>query len=128
MRHGCRSMFLVMLSDDPLAGNIVSLHMQPMGKLYNVSQFEVSGECDGILIGLNVTSMQADIPVASVRSFSVGGNDVSFYKGGGCIRNRKSGATAKFLEMGGVYFLKLKLKQPTTVGAKGKLDVVRPAP
>ena len=79
-------------------------------------------------MGLNFTNMQVDIPVASVRRFVAFGNDVSFYKGGGCIRNRKSGATAKSLEMEGVYFLKLKLKQPTKGGVKSKPDFVRPAP
>ena len=97
-------------------------------RLYNEGEFEVSGECDGILMGLHFTNMQVDIPIASVRRFVASGNDVSFYEGGGCIQNRKSGATGKCLEMGGVYFLKLKLKQPTKVGAKSKLDFARPAP
>ena len=79
-------------------------------------------------MGLMFTDMPYDIPVASIRRCVASGNDVSFYEGGGCIRNRKSGATAKFLEMGGVYFLKLKLKQPTKVGVKSKLAFVRPAP
>ena len=35
-------------------------------QLYNEGEFGVSGECDGILMGLNVTNMQVDIPVASV--------------------------------------------------------------
>ena len=64
--------------------------------------------------------------VATVRRCVASGADVSFYEGGGCIRNRKSGATAKLLEMGGVCLLQLKLKQP--IGAKSKLDFVRPAP
>ena len=97
-------------------------------RLYNEGEFEVSGECDGILMGLNLMNMQVEIPLASVRRSVASGNDVSFYEGGGCIRNRKSGATAKFLEMGGVYSLKLKLKQPTKGGVKSKLDFVRPAP
>ena len=103
-------------------------HTANGGRLYNDSEFEVSGECDGILVGLNLKNMQIDIPVASICRFVASGNDVSFYEGGGCIRNRKSGARAKCLEMGGVYFLKLKLKQPTKGGVKSKPDVVRPAP
>ena len=47
-------------------------------RLYNEGEFEVSGECDGILMGLNFTNMQVDIPVASVRTFVASGNDVSF--------------------------------------------------
>ena len=95
-------------------------------RLYNEEEFEVSGKCDGILVGLIFTTMQNDIPGASVRRFVASGNNVSFYGGGGCIRNRKSRATAKFLEMRGVYFLNFKLKQPT--GVKHKSDFVRPAP
>ena len=72
------------------------------------------------------TNMLVAIQVASVRRFVASGNDVSFYEGGGCIRNRKCGATARLLEMRGVYFLKLKLKQPAS--AKNKAAVVRPAP
>ena len=79
-------------------------------------------------MGLHFTSMQIEIPVASVGRFVASGNDVSFYEGGGCVRNCKSGATVKFLEMGGVYLPKLKLKQPTKGDVKSKLDVVRPAP
>ena len=71
-------------------------------RLYDEGEFEVSGECDGLLLGLKFTSMQVDIPIASVRRVVASGNVVSFYEGGGCIRNRKSGATAMFLEMGDV--------------------------
>ena len=71
-------------------------------RLYNEGEFDVSGECNGILMGLNLTNMQVEIPVASDRKVVASGNDVSFYEGGGYIRNRKSGVTAKFLEMGGV--------------------------
>ena len=103
-----------------------SAHTANGERLYNEGESEVSGECDGLLMGLTFTNIQVYIPVASVRRFVASGNDFSFYEGGGCIRNRKSGATAELLEMGGVYFLKLKLKQPT--GAKTKLECVRPAP
>ena len=51
-----------------------------------------------------------DTPVASIRKFCKSDNDVSFYEVGGCIINRPSGAKARFLEMGGVHFLKLKVK------------------
>ena len=47
-------------------------------RLHNEGEFEVSGECDGILMGLIVTDMQVDIPIASVRRFVASGNNVSF--------------------------------------------------
>ena len=95
-------------------------------RLSSEGEFDVSGECDVITMGLNFTMMKVDIPVASARRFVASGDDVPFYEGGCCIRHRQSGATVKLLEMGGVYFLELNVKRP--VGAKTKTDVVRPAP
>ena len=69
-------------------------------------------------MGVKFTNMQVYVPVASIVDLLPLGMTLSFYEGGSCNRNRKSEATAKFLEMGGVYFLKLKLKQPTKGGVK----------
>ena len=95
-------------------------------RLYNEGEFDVTGECDGVSMSIGFTNMKVDTPIASIRKFCKSGNDVSFYEGGGCIVNRKTGAKARFMEMAGVYFLKLKLKQPTN-DANG-LDFVRPVP
>ena len=39
-------------------------------------------------------------------------NDVIFEDSGGSIRNRKTGRVIKFFEHEGVYFLKMKVKDP----------------
>ena len=95
-------------------------------RLYNEGKFDVTGECDGTQLSIGFTNVKVDTPVASIRKFCKSGNDVSFYEGGGCIINRASGAKARFQEMGGVYFLKLRVKPPVT--AENGLGFARPAP
>ena len=93
---------------------------------YNEGEFDITGECDGVSMSIGFTNMKVDTPVASIRKFCKSGNDVSFYEGGGCIVNRNTGAKARFMEMAGVYFLKLRIK-PLGDDANG-LGFVRPAP
>ena len=52
--------------------------------------------------------MKVHVLVASVRTYARNGNDVEFFQGGGKVRNRENGAELPFVEMGGVYFLKLR--------------------
>ena len=80
--------------------------------LFNLGSFKVHGVSDGVKVTLGFTNMKVDIPVASVRKFVKSGNDVEFFEGGGLVRNRESGAELPFVEMGGVYFLKLRIQQP----------------
>ena len=72
----------------------------------------VNGSCNGVRVSLNFTNMKVDIPVASVRTLVKSGNEVEFFEGGGIVRNRDSGAELPIVEMSGVYFLKLKLRDP----------------
>ena len=61
--------------------------------------------------------MQVDVPIASVRRSVKSGNGVAFYAGGGCIVNRESKENIKFVELGGVYFLKVRVKaEQNTLG------------
>ena len=43
-------------------------------------------------------------------------NDVIFEDSGGSIRNRKTGRVINFFEHEGVYFLKIKVKDPIAMG------------
>ena len=97
-------------------------------KLFNRGSFKVKGVCNGVKVTLGFTNMKVDIPVASVRTFVKSGNDVEFYEGGGMVRNRESGAQLPFIEMGGVYFLKIRIKDPVIVIDNPKPDslFVRP--
>ena len=86
-------------------------------KLHYEGEFTVDGDCDGVPLSLNFTNMKVDVPIASVRKFVKSGNDVAFYEGGGCIVNRESKEKVKFDELGGVYFLKVRVNaEPSTLG------------
>ena len=54
--------------------------------------------------------------MASMRKFISSGNRVHFQESGGCIEHRESGAKLRFLELGSVYFLKLRLQPPCDAG------------
>ena len=77
---------------------------------------------------LNFTNMKVDVPVASVRTFVRSGNDVEFFEGGGIVRNRENGATLPFIEMGGVYFLQLKIKPPKNSKWADEMNMDSPEP
>ena len=52
-------------------------------KLYYEGEFTDDGNCDGVPLSLNLSNMQVDVPIASVRRFVKSGNDVALYEGGG---------------------------------------------
>jgi hypothetical protein len=57
--------------------------------------------------------METDLPILSVRKMVKQDNTVRFKNGGGTIRNRKTGRIVHFYEHEGVYFIKLKLTDPS---------------
>ena len=75
-------------------------------KLDYEGEFTVDDVCDDVPLSLNLTNMQVDVPIASVRRFFQSGSDVAFYGGGGCIANPESEEKVKSVKLGGVYFLK----------------------
>ena len=83
-------------------------------KLFNLGGFSVTGVCNGVKVVLGFMNMKVDVPVASVRTFVKNGNEVEFFDGGGVVRNKENGAQLPFIEMGGVYFLQLRVKPPKT--------------
>ena len=97
-------------------------------KLYNMGKFAVRGSCNGVSVVLNFTNMKVDVPVASVRTFVRSGNDVEFFEGGGIVRNRENGAKLPFIEMGGVYFLQLKIKPPKNSKWADEMNMDSPEP
>ena len=56
--------------------------------------------------------METELPILSVRKMVKNQNDVISEESGGSIRNRKTGRVIKFFEHEGVYFLKMKVKDP----------------
>ena len=96
-------------------------------KLYNLGRFDVTGVCNGVKLTLGFTHMKVDVPVASVRTFVRNGNDVQFFEGGGRVTNRENGAQLPIVEMGGVYFLKLKIRPPKSRSPDTDMVFARPA-
>ena len=86
---------------------------------------------DGHPVSLGFVNMDVDIPVASVRQFISTGPDVRFMEGGGSVQHRESGSKISFMELGGVYFLKMRLKDsgPSYVSSgKATAGFARPVP
>ena len=57
--------------------------------------------------------METELPILSVRKMVKKENDVNFHPGGGSIVNRRTGRALKFFEHDGVYFIKLKVCDPS---------------
>ena len=91
-------------------------------KLDYKGEFTVGGDCDGFPLDVNFTNMQVDVPISSVGRFVKSGNDGAFSEGGGCIVKRESKEKVKFVELRGVYFLKVMVR-----AEQSTLDFVRPA-
>jgi hypothetical protein len=85
-------------------------------KIFNKGEFTLEGEINGVPLSIKFTNMKVKVPVASVRLFVRAGCSVSFYEGGGRITNDKNGATIDFIELGGVYFLKLRVDRKNSQG------------
>ena len=57
--------------------------------------------------------IDVDLPILSVRRIVRQGNPVNFRQGGGYIRNARTGTKLRFVERQGVYFIKVKVKEPS---------------
>ena len=100
-------------------------------KIYNKGKFRVEGFVDGHPVSLGFVNMDVDIPVASVRQFISTGHDVRFMEGGGFVQHRETGSKISFMELGGVYFLKMRMKDlgPSYVSStKATAGFARPVP
>ena len=70
---------------------------------------EIGGE-DHIL---PMDDLDVDVPILSVRRIVRRGNLVKFRRGGGYIQNARTGRKLPFIERQGVYFIKVKVKNPS---------------
>ena len=70
---------------------------------------EIGGE-DRIL---PMDDLDVDMPILSVRRIVRRGNLVKFRRGGGYIQNARTGRKLPFVERQGVYFTKVKVKNPS---------------
>ena len=83
--------------------------------MINKGRCTVHGTVDGHEFRIAFKDMETELPILSVRKMVKRNNEVKFKKGGGFIRNRDSGRVLRFHEHEGVYFLKLKVIDPSTI-------------
>ena len=81
-------------------------------KLLNKGRVVIGATCQGSDFSVAFKDMETELPILSVRKMIKSENDVHFEDGGGSIRNRRTGRILNFFEHAGVYFIKLKLKDP----------------
>jgi len=81
-------------------------------KLLNKGRCVVGATAQGLDFSVAFKDMETELPILSVRKMVKNENDVKFEEGGGFIRNRRSGRVLRFFEHEGVYFIKLKVKDP----------------
>ena len=83
---------------------------------------EIGGE-DHIL---PMDDLDVDVPILSVRRIVRRGNLVKFRRGGGYIQNARTGRKLPFIERQGVYFIKVKVKDPSPADSIDKSVFSRP--
>ena len=84
-------------------------------KLVNKGRCSVHGMVDNHEFPIAFKDMETELPILSVRKMVKRNNEVKFKKDGGFIRNRDTGRLLKFHEHEGVYFLKLKVLDPSSI-------------
>ena len=72
----------------------------------------VNAEIGGEVHRINFDDIDIDTPVLSVRKIVRNGNHVRMQRGGGYIKNKKTGKRLYVVEKQGVYFIKLKILEP----------------
>ena len=83
--------------------------------MVNKGRCSVHGMVDNHEFPIAFKDMETELPILSVRKMVKRNNEVKFKKSGGFIRNRDTGRVLKFHEHEGVYFLKLKVLDPSSL-------------
>ena len=81
--------------------------------LINKGRCLVSATSNGKPFDVAFKDMETELPILSVRKMVRKGNEVRFKKLGGTIRNTSTGELQRFHEHQGVYFMKLKINDPS---------------
>ena len=72
-------------------------------------------QVDNHALPIALKDMETELQILSVRKMVKRNNEVKFKKDRGFIRNRDTGRLLKFHEHEGVYFLKLKVLDPSSL-------------
>ena len=81
----------------------------------NKGRVVVKATADGHDFSHAFKDMETELPILSVRKIVRNNNDVLFRQGGGIIKGRANGQTIQFYEFQGVYFVKLKVSDPSAM-------------
>ena len=85
-------------------------------RLVNKGRCVVSGKVGDDSIPVAFKDMEVEMPILSVRKMVKHDHEVKFHSKGGYIKNRSTKKTIPFYEYEGVYFLKMKIEDPATLG------------
>ena len=73
----------------------------------------ISGVADGQKVSIPFEDMDVELPILSVRQSVRSGQNVSFFKGGGELRDTTTDETIRIHEIEETYFMKLKVSPPS---------------
>ena len=84
-------------------------------ELKNQGQVHVEFETqEGLESDVTIQNIKVTTPILSVRKLVRKGHHVQFRQGGGSIIAAGTGQKMNFVERGGVYYIKLKIRPPVT--------------
>ena len=81
--------------------------------LKNRGKCVISGVADGQKVSIPFQDMDVELPILSVRQSVKSGQRVSFFEGGGELKDTTTGKTIQIHEIEETYFMKLKVSPPS---------------
>ena len=91
-----------------------------------LGKVKTSGSVGGVRVSRTWNHTEVKCPIMSVRCLAEDGHDVWIRKGGGVIRNTKSGTEIWVYEHAGVYWVEMKVDEPE--GGNSTPLFTRPGP
>ena len=92
-------------------------------ELRNRGKCTVHGQADGQEIAVPFQDMAVTLPIISVRKCVKSGKDIILFENGGEMRDRKTGKVIKIHEIGGTYYIKMKVHRPPDDQPKPEIPV-----
>ena len=102
---------------EPSPGQEIGQTVETAGghELANLGQVRVEFETqEGLESDVTFQNIKVTTPILSVRKLVKKGHEVEFRRGGGSIVAAGSGERMNFIERGGVYYIKLKIRPPVS--------------
>ena len=89
-------------------------------RLVNRGKCRIKGASDNQELIIPFQDMDVELPIVSVRKCVKSGKDVSFFEGGGELKDRATGRTIRIHEIDGTYFMKMKVHDPEVAPGFGR--------